>query len=84
MSKKYHVTFGVQYSHQPHPRYDWVDPNGYVTFEVPECVSPHDLAHVLFGEHYAFIYPDDAHVMNPEFYPLGCIRWFDAAGSATN
>lgn len=34
--QKFYVTFGVQYSHEPHPYWDGADPDGWLTVLAPD------------------------------------------------
>lgn len=66
----YHVTFGVQYRHEPHPVLSFPNlPDGYVTVEAPDWETARAVTNALFGDRYAFMY--DAATHDTSYYPAG-------------
>lgn len=78
------VTFGVQYSHEPHPYWKGADPNGWVRIMAKSADAAYALAHAYFGERYAFLYPADRFdtAADREFYPLGEIALIEQGNLA--
>lgn len=80
-TKLYHVTFGVQYASLPHPTHPWVHPDGYATLLIDADADPHLAANEIFGDAYAFVYPDDR--LKREYHPRGCLMEFDRTTAST-
>jgi hypothetical protein len=57
--QEFYVTFGVQYSGRPdgtpHPL--GMHKDGYAVIEAPDLETGRRIAHAIFGDKYAFIYP---------------------------
>lgn len=70
----FHVTFGQQYRHEPHPTHAWVHPDGYATLVVPASVAPDMAAYQIFGDRYSFVYTEDQFEDSKHHYPRGCLQ----------
>lgn len=67
----FYVTFGVQYSHEPHPAWAGAHPAGWLQVSAPDEEAARKLLMEYIGNHYAFIYPED------RFDPKGdALRWY--------
>lgn len=66
---KFNVTFGVQYSREPHPTLGIIHPNGYVSIIAEDEESARSEIFRLIGPSWAFIYPEGE--ITPALYPLG-------------
>jgi hypothetical protein len=52
----YYLTFGVGYEDFPHPRGDWIHPDGWVTVVAPSYHAARVVVVGLFGWHWSDIY----------------------------
>ncbi len=74
IKKEYYITFGQKYRTEPHPKYNWIDPDGYVVIEAADKGLASKKAFELFGQFWSFIYsPAEMHF---EYFPHGEIRRF--------
>jgi hypothetical protein len=82
--QKFYLTFGVKYSHETHPYWEGVDPNGWVLILAPDEPTARALAHVYFRESWAFLY-DGLHFDEAEsrsrFYPKGALAVIEPDGA---
>lgn len=64
------VTFGVQYSYQPHPSGEtWIHPDGWLEIYAPDENTARLMAQQIVGNAWAFIY--DRHTLRLSFFPRG-------------
>lgn len=56
MTHEYRVTFGQQYAQDPHPRWPWAHPDGWVTVVAPNYEAARAAAFGMLGRFWAFIY----------------------------
>lgn len=56
---EFYVTFGSQYSYQPHPRFAIAHPDGWLTIVARGEEEARALAFDQLGERYSFIYGED-------------------------
>lgn len=66
---EYRFTFGVQYSHTPHPHWAGAHPDGWLSVLAPTEEAARRVVRRFIGNVYAFSYPKDRH--DPSYYPLG-------------
>lgn len=66
---EYHFTFGVQYSHTPHPHWAGAHPDGWLSVLAPTEDAARRVVSRFISNVYAFSYPKDRH--DPSYYPLG-------------
>ena len=72
--REYRLTFGVQYAHEPHPRFSAADPKGWVAVMAPDYEAARDLVVERLGTDWAFL--RGASELRADRYPAGEIaRW---------
>lgn len=54
--RSWYVTFGVMYSHTPHPYWKGADPEGYLEVQAPDEDAARLLIRSFIGTKYAFLY----------------------------
>lgn len=64
-----YITFGVQYSREPHPTFPKAHPSGYFVIEAPTQVACRELAVLLFNRAWAFDYTEAE--FDPSYHPMG-------------
>lgn len=64
----YYVTFGSQYSYEPHPSGDWVHPDGYLAIEASTYDLARERAFEITDGKFAFMYDKEPEA---QFYPRG-------------
>lgn len=76
LKQDFYLTFGVQHSHEPHPRWAGAHPDGWVHIKADDYDDARRLAGLHFGQHFAFVYDAlrfDPPAMKDRFYPRGCL-----------
>ena len=84
--KDFYLTFGVQYSHEPHPYWTGANPNGWVQIHTKDNDTARRLARRYFGQRWSMLY--DELYFNPveskrQYYPLGCIALITDDGAVS-
>lgn len=83
--QKFYLTFGVQYSHTPHPTWPGAHPDGWVLIEAANEDRARGLAYLYFKANWSMLYPE-AHfpveLNKQKYYPFGEIAAL-AVGHAT-
>lgn len=67
--QEFRFTFGVQYSHEPHPYWAGAHPDGWLTVLAADEDEARAMVRPYIGNVYAFSYPKDRH--DPSYYPRG-------------
>lgn len=72
--KRYAVTMGVQYRHEPHPDLpaDLANPDGYLLVQAVDEDAARRMVCAVIGGAWAFIYPE-WEVVSGRHHPLGCL-----------
>lgn len=66
---KYYVTFGQQYSRNPHPKVTYAHPDGWLTIEADSYAEMREKAFEELGPHFATSYDEQS--FEPKWFPLG-------------
>lgn len=66
---EYRLTFGVHYSREPHPRGEWIHPDGWVTVVAASRGEARQVVVDLFGRYWSDLY--DPESFNPAYFPRG-------------
>lgn len=72
--QKFYLTFGVQYSHTPHPTWPGANPDGWVLIEAVTESRARGLAYLYFKEYWSMLTPEahfPAELNKARYYPLG-------------
>lgn len=75
--KTFYVTFGQQYSREPHPMVTWAHPDGWLEIQVEKTVAyreaerAREIALSHLGRYWSGIY--DFESLNDGYYPKGCL-----------
>lgn len=71
--KKFYLTFGVQYAHEPHPRGVHVHPDGYVVITARDMDVARDIVVQLYGRNWSNLYSENEFMQEDvtSFYPKG-------------
>jgi len=82
--QKFYLTFGVKYSHETHPYWEGVDPNGWVLILAENEDRARALAVRHFREYWAFLH-DSLHFNEGEnrlkYYPMGALAVIEPDGA---
>lgn len=78
---KFYLTFGVQYSREPHPRGSHVHPDGYVVITAKDMPTARDIVVQLYGVQWSSLYVEyefmrdlaDASQTVKDLYPRGVL-----------
>lgn len=70
--QNYYVTFGVQYSREPHPCGAYIDPNGYAVIRAVSYKHAHEAAFHKYGQAWSFLYDEED--FEADYHPYGCIE----------
>jgi hypothetical protein len=73
--RKFYLTFGVQYSREPHPRGSHVHPDGYVVITAKDGSAARDIVTQLYGIQWSNLYSEDEFMQDPvtDLYPRGAL-----------
>lgn len=66
---RFFVTFGGQYSREPHPRFGAADPDGWFEIEAPDYMAARELAVRDLGTAWCWLYDEDS--FEPHYFPRG-------------
>jgi hypothetical protein len=81
---KFFVTFGSQYSVEPHPTHRTIHPDGYLTVEAETEMSARRLLANTFADKWSMVYTRDEFFKSPEdvsrWYPRGEIGQLHSDG----
>jgi hypothetical protein len=72
--QKFYLTFGVQYSHLPHPTWPGAHPDGWVLIEAVNEDRARGLAYLYFKQNWSMLTPENhfpAELNKRQYYPLG-------------
>ena len=72
--QKFYLTFGVKYSHEPHPFWPGATPRGWVLIEAATEERARGLAYLYFKESWSMLYPENhfpVELNKQKYYPLG-------------
>lgn len=81
-----YLTFGVQYSHEPHPYWSGANPDGWVTIRAADHTAARRLAARYFGRHWSTTYDTlsfDEERNQHLYYPLGAIAEITEDGATS-
>jgi hypothetical protein len=71
--EKFYVTFGVQYSYEPHPILDFAHPDGWMLIEAPNYNAARAVTFMIAGDKFSMIYTEEEFPQADihRFYPRG-------------
>lgn len=85
--KRFYVTLGLQYKHEPHPYLpaSRSNPDGFLLVRAENIKQAREMTQNVLGFSYAFIYPEED--FQRSWHPLGCLGEilhgvYDAPGQA--
>lgn len=83
LNKKWYLTFGVQYSREPHPTWPGAHPDGWVVILAPTEPAARELAIAHFKLHWSMLSPDayfPVELNKQKYYPRGELAVLTAEG----